>query len=78
MSRFPAQIEMARWILEAGKEVQGERFFEVGTGHCPIVPIGSFLCGAKKVITPDFHRRLDAGILKRSLRANECHENMAS
>ena len=67
MARIPAQIEMAQWILEAGKEVEGKRFFEVGTGHCPIVPIGFFLCGASEVITVDLHRRLDLGILKKSL-----------
>ena len=67
MSRIPAQIEMAQWILDMGGESEGKTFFEVGTGHNPIVPIGSFLCGAEKVITVDLHRRLDFGILKKSL-----------
>lgn len=67
MSRIPVQIEMARWILEMGKEVEGKTFFEVGTGHCPIVPIGFFLCGVEQVITVDLHRRLDFGILEKSL-----------
>jgi len=43
MSRLPFQIEMTRWILEKGLGVDGKRFFEVGTGHMPIVPIGFFL-----------------------------------
>jgi len=47
--------------------VKGKTFFEVGTGHCPIVPIGFFLCGAEKIVTIDLHRRLDFGILKKSL-----------
>jgi SAM-dependent methyltransferase len=67
MSRIPAQIEMARWILDMGGKVAGQTFFEVGTGHNPIVPIGFFLCGAEKVITVDLNRRLDWGILKKSL-----------
>jgi len=67
MSRIPAQIEMARWILGMGGKVEGKTFFEVGTGHCPVVPIGFFLCGAEKVVTVDLHRRLDFGILKKSL-----------
>ena len=50
-----------------GEKVEGKTVFEVGTGHCPIVPIGFFLCGAEKVITVDLHRRLDFGILKKSL-----------
>ena len=67
MSRIPAQIEMVRWMLEMGGKVDGKTFFEVGTGHNSIVPIGFFLCGADEVITVDLHRRLDLGILKKSL-----------
>jgi len=67
MARIPAQVEMARWILEMGGKIEGKTFFEVGTGHNPIVPIGFFLCGAEKVVTVDLHRRLDLGILKKSL-----------
>jgi len=67
VSRIPAQIEMMRWILDMGGKVAGKTFFEVGTGHNPIVPIGFFLGGAEKVITVDLHRRLDWGILKKSL-----------
>jgi len=67
MSRIPAQIEMARWVLDMGKRVDGKTFFEVGTGHNPIVPVGFFLCGADKVVTVDLNRRLDVGILKQSL-----------
>jgi len=40
-------------------KVEGKTFFEVGTGHNPIVPIGFFLCGAEKIVTVDLHRRLD-------------------
>ena len=67
MSRIPAQIEMAQWILDMGGKVEGKTFFEVGTGHSPIVPIGFFLCGAEKVVTVDLHKRLDLGILEKSL-----------
>ena len=67
MSRIPSQIEMARWIFDMGGKVEGKTFFEVGTGHNPIVPIGFFFCGAEKVITVDLHRSLDFGILKKSL-----------
>jgi SAM-dependent methyltransferase len=67
MARIPAQIEMAQWILEMGGKVEGKTFFEVGTGHCPVVPIGFFLCGAEEIVTVDLHKRLDLGILKKSL-----------
>jgi SAM-dependent methyltransferase len=67
MSRIPTQIEMARWIIEAGKQIEGKTFMEVGTGHDPIVPVGLFLCGADKIVTVDLHQRLDYGILGDSL-----------
>ena len=50
-----------------GGEIKEKTFFEVGPGHNPIVPIGFFLCGAEKIVTVDLHRRLDFGILKKSL-----------
>lgn len=58
---------MARCILEKGGKMEVKTFFEVGTGHNPIVPVGFFLCGAEKVGTIDLHRRLDFGILEKSL-----------
>lgn len=67
MSRIPTQVEMARWILDMDGKVEGKTFFEVGTGHCPVVPVGFFLCGAEKVVTVDLHRRLDLAILEKSL-----------
>ena len=73
MSRIPAQVEMAKWILDMGVEIEGRTVFEVGTGHNPIVPIGFFLCGVKKVVTIDLHKRLDLKILGKSL--NWMYEN---
>lgn len=67
MARIPAQIEMARWVLEMGKEIEEKTFFEVGTGHCPTVPIGFFLAGAGNIITVDLHKRMEIGILRKSL-----------
>ncbi len=67
MGRIPMQVEMSKWILEMNLKVEGRTFFEVGTGHCPIVLIGFFLCGAGQVVTVDLPRRLDIGILEKSL-----------
>jgi len=67
MSRITTQIEMARWIIRMGGEIEGKSFFELGTGHDPIVPIGFFLCGADKIVTVDLHQRLDYEILRESL-----------
>jgi len=67
LPRITTQIEIARWILDQGMKIEGYKFFEVGTGHNPIVPIGFFLSGAKSVITVDLHRRLDFGLMKKAL-----------
>ena len=67
MSRIRPQLEIARWILERGNTIEGKDFFEVGTGHKPIVPIGFFLVGAKLVTTVDLNRRIDWRLTKRAL-----------
>ncbi len=67
MSRLPSQAGMAKWILEAGLEIENKRFFELGTGHVPVAPIGFFLCGAASVITVDLHRRIEWGLTQKSL-----------
>jgi SAM-dependent methyltransferase len=67
MARMPAQAEMAKWILDEGQGIIGKRFFEVGTGHVPVAPIGFFLCGAQSTITVDLHRRIDWGLTRESL-----------
>lgn len=41
-----------------------ESFFEVGTGHKPVIPICFFLMGADKFITVDLNRRIDLKLLK--------------
>lgn len=53
------QEEMATWLLSAGITILGKVFFEVGTGHKPVIPVCFFLMGAEKVITVDLNRRLD-------------------
>jgi len=67
MARIPAQVEMARWLLEMGKEIEEKTFFEIGTGHCPVVPIGFFLAGAGNIITVEMYKRMEIGILRKSL-----------
>lgn len=67
MGRLPHQINMTRWLVDEGYEIIGKTFFEVGTGHIPVVPIGFFLSGAGSVITVDLHRRLDWDLTKQTL-----------
>jgi len=68
MSRLPAHAMMVRWLLEQGFSIENKTFFEVGTGHVPLVPIGFFLCGAEQIITLDLHRRIDHYLIRDSLR----------
>jgi Methyltransferase domain len=67
-SRLVTQREMAQWLLAESLEIEGKTFFEVGTGHVPIVPIGFFLMGSQKVITVDLNRRIDPEIFTDALR----------
>lgn len=61
------QIEIANWLHQYNFPIEGKIFFEVGTGHNAIVPIGFFLSGSKHVVTVDLYRRLDYNIMKNSL-----------
>lgn len=68
-SRLSMQLKLARWILEQGLTIKDKRFFEVGTGHTPVVPIGFFLSGAAEIITVDLHRRIDFNLIQNDLLA---------
>lgn len=76
-SRLPVQVEMGRWLLDSGLEIADKVFFEVGTGHIPILPIGYFLCGAAKVITVDLNRRVEWQLTRDSLTWLALHKEEA-
>jgi SAM-dependent methyltransferase len=61
------QIEIANWLHQYNIPNEEKTFFEVGTGHDAIVPVGVFLSGANRVVTVDLYRRLDYNIMKNSL-----------
>jgi len=67
MPNIKKQIEIAIWLHQYNFPIGGKIFFEVGTGHNAIVPVGFFLSGAKRVVTIDLYRRLDYSIMKNSL-----------
>ncbi len=71
-SRLSKQVEMARWLLSRGEGVSGKSFFEVGTGHVPVVPIGLYLSGAKETITVDLNRRIDWDLTRQALEWMAC------
>jgi SAM-dependent methyltransferase len=55
---FDAALTKVKWIREAGREVEGRTFLEVGTGHNVNVPLALWLCGAGRVVTVDLNRYL--------------------
>ncbi len=67
MPNIKKQIEIANWLHQNNISIEGKTFFEVGTGHNAIVPVGFFLSGAKRVVTVDLYRRLDYNIMKNGL-----------
>ena len=63
-------------ILAGNQQPSGGIFFEVGTGRVPIVPIGYFLMGAKKVVTIDLNPYLDLELLVESLNYMKNNPNL--
>ena len=58
-TRFVAAVD----IWDAARTVRtpvGAHFFEVGTGHVPVMPVAFWLMGAGSVQTVDLHRRFQA------------------
>ncbi len=66
-SRIPHIIKMLSWLKAQGDLVNDKILFEVGTGHIPLLPIGFFLAGAKKVYTYDLNKRLQLNMLTETL-----------
>jgi hypothetical protein len=73
--RLSAQVEMSRWLAEAGMPAAGKRYLEVGTGHIPIVPIGFYLAGADQTITVDLNRRIDWTLTRETLEWMATHRS---
>ena len=64
LARFAHQAEIVRSLVNHGIPISGSCFFEVGTGHVPLVPIGFFLLGASRVFTADLHKRIEWGLTR--------------
>lgn len=75
--RLPRLFELATWLKSIEKPILGGTFFEVGTGHLPIIPVCLSLMGAEKVITFDLHCGLDFGLMKGLLgRMTNCRKSL--
>jgi len=66
--RLSTQLEMAGWLSRFGSPVLHKSFFEVGTGHIPVVPIGFYLAGAEQTVTVDLNHRIDWDLTRESLK----------
>jgi SAM-dependent methyltransferase len=64
---------LARHVAELDRPLQHLDYLEVGTGWYPTLPICYFLAGARRCLTFDIHRYLNAGWTFRMLRRLEAH-----
>lgn len=63
LSRLSAAAGMVDWAESAGVDVTGKTVLEIGTGHMVDLPIGMWLCGARRVITVDLNRYLSPALV---------------
>jgi SAM-dependent methyltransferase len=71
---FQAGRRMAEWIREAGREVEGMRMLEVGTGRNVNLPTALWLCGAAQVVTVDLNPYLSSALVFESNEYARQHE----
>jgi hypothetical protein len=68
LARMVAGVEMWRRIRQLGHRPAGKRFFELGTGWIPCVPVALWLMGARKVVTVDLNPYLKPELLRELVR----------
>ena len=71
---FTAAAQMATWIEEAGRSVNGKTVLEVGTGRTIDLPLGLWLCGAEQVVTVDLNPYLSDILVRESLEFIRTHQ----
>lgn len=62
-----AAVRMFDWIEQSGREAAGRSFLEVGTGRALDLPLGLWLCGARRVTTVDLNPYLAPAIVRESV-----------
>jgi len=65
-----------RYLQQVGFELEGTSLIEIGTGWYPTLPICFSLVGAKRILTYDISRHMDAGLTFRMIAALEPHLEM--
>lgn len=64
---------MAGHLRNAGRELPGTRFLEIGTGWYPTFPFALYLAGARQVHTYDLNRLIKPGLVRACADALEDH-----
>lgn len=71
---YQAGRQMAEWLRAAGREVEGMRILEVGTGRNINLPTALWLCGAEQVVTVDLNPYLSSALVFESNEYVRQHE----
>jgi len=71
---FGAARRTVEWIRKTGRDVEGMRFLEVGTGRNVNLPTALWLCGAARVTTVDLNPYLSSALVCESNEYVRRHE----
>lgn len=71
---FDAARRATEWIRATGRDVEGMRFLEVGTGRNVNLPTALWLCGAAQVTTVDLNSYLSSALVFESNEYARQHE----
>ncbi len=71
---FDAARRTVEWIRATGRDVEGMRFLEVGTGRNVNLPTALWLCGASEVVTVDLNPYLASALVFESNEYVRQHE----
>jgi len=72
---FGAARRTVEWIRKTGRDVEGMRFLEVGTGRNVNLPTALWLCGAARVTTVDLNPYLSSALVFESNEYVRQHES---
>lgn len=62
-----AAADMVEWARQAGQEITGKRFLEMGTGRRLNIPTALWLCGAGSIVTVDLYRYLSGKLVAETI-----------
>lgn len=72
-----AAADMLAWAQQAGQQITGKRFLEIGTGRRLNIPTALWLCGAGSIVTVDLNRYLSAKLVNETIEYLRGHQTEA-